>query len=137
MGPMTRNWAPVVVQKRAAKASEPRDPKTVNAALRAGVAVQVTKKYEGGTNKKGPATAIDTRKLDQDMEPVTFEKVTSEVRYAIRKARIEKKWTQAELAKNIDESPQVVQEYESGKVIRNQQILAKMEKSLVSNFEAS
>ncbi|KAL2636027.1 hypothetical protein R1flu_007506 [Riccia fluitans] len=129
-GPVTQDWAPVVIQKRSPKASEARDPKAVNAALRAGVGVQVTKKREGGTNKKGPATAIDARKLDQETEPVTFEKVASEVRHAIQKARLEKKWTQAELAKNINEPPKVVQEYESGKAIPNQQIFAKMERVL-------
>ncbi|KAG6550642.1 hypothetical protein Mapa_007739 [Marchantia paleacea] len=128
--PVTQDWAPVVVHKRPTKASDARDPKAVNAALRSGVGVSVIKKFEGGTNKKTPATAINARKLEEETEPVTFERVATEVKHAIQKARLEKKWTQVELAKLINEPPKVVQEYESGKAIPNQQILGKMEKVL-------
>ncbi len=44
--------------------------------------------------------------------------------------RLAKKLTQAQLAQQINERPQVVQEYESGKAIPNQQILAKLERVL-------
>ena len=44
--------------------------------------------------------------------------------------RLAKKLTQAQLAQQINECPQVVQEYESGKAIPNQQILAKLERVL-------
>ena len=38
--------------------------------------------------------------------------------------------TQKELATKICEKPQVVNEYESGKALPNQQVLAKMERAL-------
>ena len=44
--------------------------------------------------------------------------------------RLAKKLTQAQLAQQINERPQVVQEYESGKAMPNQQILAKLERVL-------
>ena len=44
--------------------------------------------------------------------------------------RLAEKLTQAQLAQQINERPQVVQEYESGKAIPNQQILAKLERVL-------
>ena len=44
--------------------------------------------------------------------------------------RLAKKMTQAQLAQQINERPQVIQEYESGKAIPNQQILAKLERVL-------
>lgn len=45
-------------------------------------------------------------------------------------ARTAKKMTQAQLAQQINEKPQTIQEYESGKAIPNNQILGKMERVL-------
>lgn len=45
-------------------------------------------------------------------------------------ARMAKKMTQKDLATAINEKPQVVAEYESGKAIPNPQIIAKLERSL-------
>jgi putative transcription factor len=45
-------------------------------------------------------------------------------------ARLEKKLTQAQLAQQINEKPQIIQEYESGKAIPNNQIIAKLERVL-------
>jgi len=45
-------------------------------------------------------------------------------------ARTAKKMTQKELATAINEKPQVVAEYESGKAIPNPQIISKLERKL-------
>ncbi|KAG1346732.1 putative Multiprotein-bridging factor 1a [Cocos nucifera] len=45
-------------------------------------------------------------------------------------ARVDKKLTQAQLAQLINEKPQVIQEYESGKAIPNQQVITKLERVL-------
>ena len=45
-------------------------------------------------------------------------------------ARTAKKMTQKELATAINEKPQVVAEYESGKAIPNPQIIGKLERKL-------
>jgi putative transcription factor len=45
-------------------------------------------------------------------------------------ARLDKKMTQAQLSQLINEKPQIVQEYESGKAIPNQQIIMKLERVL-------
>jgi putative transcription factor len=128
--PIAQDWTPVVIHKRQTKLSDLRDPKAVNAALRSGAEIQVTKKFDGGTNKKTPATAINARRLDQETEPIALEKVASEVKHAIQKGRLEKKLMQAQLAQLINEPPKVVQEYEAGKAIPNQQILGKLERVL-------
>ena len=47
---------------------------------------------------------------------------------------ISMKMSQAELDKFIKEQPKVVQEYENGKVVPNQVVLAKMEKVLGVKF---
>ncbi|KAF2583321.1 hypothetical protein F2Q68_00001812 [Brassica cretica] len=72
VGPMTQDWEPVVIRKRAPNSAAKRDEKTVNAARRSGA----------------------------DIESI------------------------------INEKPQVIQEYESGKAIPNQQILSKLERAL-------
>jgi putative transcription factor len=41
------------------------------------------------------------------------------VRRAIQKARLQKKMSQVDLAKQINERSQVVQEYENGKAVPN------------------
>lgn len=111
------------------KAQDLRDHKAVNQAFRSGVPVQTIKKFDAGSNKKA-APVGNARKLDEETEPAALEKVSTEVRQAIQKARLEKKMSQSELAKLINEQPKVVQEYENGKAVPNQAVLAKMEKVL-------
>ncbi|KAH9330896.1 hypothetical protein KI387_003004, partial [Taxus chinensis] len=130
VGPVTQDWAPVVLHKRPQKSSEARDPKAVNAAIRAGAQVETVKKVDGGQNKKTQQPVVNARKLDEETEPAALNKVSTDVRQAIQKARLEQKLSQADLAKRINERPQVVQEYESGKAVPNQAILAKMERAL-------
>ena len=48
----------------------------------------------------------------------------------IQQARLAKKMSQQQLATAINEKPQVVQEYENGKAIPNQQVLGKLERAL-------
>ncbi|CAI9100303.1 OLC1v1037276C1 [Oldenlandia corymbosa var. corymbosa] len=129
-GTIKQEWEPVVLQKPRAKAQDLRDQKAVNQALRSGAQVQTIKKFDAGSNKKAPPTAVNARKLEEAEEPAALDRVSTEVRQAIQKARIEKKLSQADLAKQINERPQVVQEYENGKAVPNQAVLAKMEKVL-------
>ncbi|KNA16812.1 hypothetical protein SOVF_085800 [Spinacia oleracea] len=129
-GPISQDWEPVVLHKNRPKTQDLRDPKAVNQALRSGKAVETVKKAVAGTNKKAPATVVNARKLDEETEPAALAKVAAEVRLAIQKARIAKKMSQAELAKLINERPQVVQEYENGKAVPNHMVLAKMERVL-------
>jgi putative transcription factor len=49
---------------------------------------------------------------------------------ALMKARTDKKMTQKQLATMINEKPQVVGEYESGRAIPNGQIISKLERAL-------
>ncbi|KAH7314455.1 hypothetical protein KP509_21G003600 [Ceratopteris richardii] len=130
VGPVNQDWDTVVLKKRAPKASDLRDSKAVAAALRSGATVQVVKKFDVAKNHTGAGPLKDPRKLDSETEPGSLDRVSSEVRQAIQKDRLAKGLTQIQLAKAISERPQVVQEYESGKAVPSQQILAKMEKLL-------
>ena len=58
------------------------------------------------------------------------ERVSTELKTNLMKARLEKKLTQAQLAQQINELPKVVQDYEAGKAIPNQAIISKMERAL-------
>lgn len=58
------------------------------------------------------------------------ERVSSDLKKNLMQARLDKKMTQAQLAQMINEKPQVIQEYESGKAIPNNQIIGKLERAL-------
>ena len=128
-GPISQDWEPVVINKRRGKTSELRDPKAVNQAIRAGATVETVKKHDAGSNKRG-SPALNARKLDEQTEPAALDRISTEIRFAIQKARLAKKMSQTDLAKAISERPQVVQEYESGKAVPNQIVLSKMERVL-------
>ena len=99
-----------------------KDPKAVAAALRAGAAVSTMRKDSGAGR--------NALKLELDDENLTHKTVSVDVKKAILQGRLAKKLTQAQLAQQINEKPQIVQEYESGKAIPNQQILGKLERVL-------
>ncbi|KAG6586426.1 Multiprotein-bridging factor 1c, partial [Cucurbita argyrosperma subsp. argyrosperma] len=129
-GAISQDWEPVVLHKSKPKAQDLRDPKAVNQAIRSGAPVLTVKKFDAGSNKKATAAPVNARKLEEGTEPAALDRVPTEVRHAIQKARLEKKMSQAELGKQINERTQVVQEYENGKAVPNQAVLAKMEKVL-------
>ena len=61
---------------------------------------------------------------------ILVQKVNFEVKKLIQQGRMAKKMTQADLAKAINEKATVVNDYESGRAVPSQQILAKMERIL-------
>ncbi|CDP06019.1 unnamed protein product [Coffea canephora] len=131
MAGITQDWEPVVIRKKAPTAAARKDEKAVNAARRSGAEVETIKKASAGTNKAASSsTSLNTRKLDEDTENLAHQKVPTELKKAIMQARQEKKLNQAQLAQLINEKPQVIQEYESGKAIPNQQIISKLERAL-------
>jgi putative transcription factor len=85
-----------------------------------------------GGNKAGPSTTtgISAAKLENETEDFHIEKVSSNLKQQIIQARTAKKMTQVQLAQAINEKPQVIQDYESGKAIPNPQHLSKMSRIL-------
>ncbi|KAK8939918.1 Multiprotein-bridging factor 1b [Platanthera guangdongensis] len=131
IGPITQDWEPVIIRKKAPNASAKKDEKAVNAARRSGAEIETLKKSNAGTNKAASSgTTLNTRKLDEETENLSHEKVPAELKKNIMQARMDKKLTQSQLAQLINEKPQVIQEYESGKAIPNQQIVGKLERVL-------
>ncbi|XP_010925628.1 multiprotein-bridging factor 1b [Elaeis guineensis] len=131
VGPITQDWEPVVIRKKAPNAATKKDEKAVNAARRSGAEIETLRKSTAGINRAASSsTSLNTRKLDEETETLSHERVPSELKKNIMKARMDKKLTQAQLAQLINEKPQVIQEYESGKAIPNQQIIIKLERVL-------
>ena len=129
-GAITQDWDPIVLHRAKPKAQDLRNPKAINQALRSGAVGLTVKKFYAGSNRKAGGPAVNVRKLEERTEPAALDRVAGEVRHAIQKARLEKKMSQAELAKQINERTQVVQEYENGKAVPNQAVLAKIERVL-------
>ena len=96
--------------------------------MKQGLNVTAVRKDVSNVNKAG--SGRNASKLENETEELTHKTVKTEVKKAIMQGRLAKKLTQAQLAQQINERPQVVQEYESGKAIPNQQILAKLERVL-------
>ena len=95
----------------------------------AGSGVETSKKMNAGANAKGP----DGRKLfklENETDVFAHDTVSSSLKKQIQSARLAKKMTQAQLAQAINEKPQIINEYESGKAIPNPQILSKMSRVL-------
>ncbi|TFY60131.1 hypothetical protein EVJ58_g5350 [Rhodofomes roseus] len=69
-------------------------------------------------------------KLDRENEVAPPPKVAPTVGKAIQTARMEKQFSQKDLAQKVNEKPSVIQDYESSKAIPNPQILGKLERVL-------
>jgi len=114
--PSGQDWAPVNVGKISGAGAK--GPKVSE------------KRYGAGTNTSAHgSTVMSARKLEET-EELKHQKVDKSLSKAIMQARMAKKMTQKELATAINEKPQVIGEYESGKAIPNGAIIVKMERKL-------
>ncbi len=83
-----------------------------------------------GTNASAHSSVgISAHKLEES-EDFKHDKVDLSLSKSIMQARTAKKMTQKDLATAINEKPQVIAEYESGKAIPNPQIISKIERAL-------
>jgi len=125
------DWDTVTyVHKSKPKPGAARSKANVNAALRNGGAdLDTRQKYNAGTNKK-QVTSKNTMKLDQETEELHHNTVSLSVGRLIQQGRQQKQMTQKELGTKINEKSQVINEYESGKAIPNNQIMGKIERAI-------
>lgn len=127
---MADDWNTVtVIGNRGAARGASKSASAINAARRRGETVDTQQKFGAGTNKH-TVTTMNTAKLDRETEELKHDKVPLELGKLIQKGRNDKGWTQKDFATKICEKPQVVNEYENGKAVPNQQIIAKMERAL-------
>lgn len=101
----------------------------LNAARRSGAVLGTEKKY-GSTNTKANPEGQRLTKLDNADDVVQVKKLDASVGKVISQARQEKKLTQKDLATKINEKPQVINDYEAGRAVPNQQLLGKLERAL-------
>ncbi|CAI5736662.1 unnamed protein product [Hyaloperonospora brassicae] len=102
----------------------------LNSARRTGDVVTETK-YGAGTNKGAHSGAtVNARKLEEDTEHFKHDVVDRSLSQALMKARMAKKMNQKQLGTLINEKPQVIADYESGRAIPNGQIISKLNRAL-------
>ncbi|KAL5269172.1 hypothetical protein ACHWQZ_G002857 [Mnemiopsis leidyi] len=118
---------PTVLSKRTT-AKDRRSTSAVNKASRQGN-VDVDKKYGAGGNQQKTCQK-NTANLDRETEELKHEAVSKDFSRHLREARTAKGWTQKDMAQKINEKPQIIQEYETGKALPNNQIQSKMERVL-------
>lgn len=130
------DWDSVTVigQKARVGGSGPREKVArtqaeLNAARRTGSVLGTEKKY-GTTNVKSNPEGQRLTKLDNTDDIVSVKKIDVSVGKAIQQARQEKKFTQKDLATKVNEKPQVINDYEAGRAVPNQQLLGKLERAL-------
>jgi putative transcription factor len=117
------------LRKNKSKSSTLKTQSQISSAQRRGVEIDTNKKYAAGQNKQHSANK-NTATLDRETEELHHVTVSLDVSKIIQQARQAKGFTQKELATKINEKPQVVNDYESGKAIPNQQVMSKLERTL-------
>ncbi|KAG9281898.1 endothelial differentiation-related factor 1 homolog [Astyanax mexicanus] len=124
------DWDTVtVLRKKGPSSAQAKSKQAVAAAQRRGEDVETTKKWAAGQNKQHLVTK-NTAKLDRETEELQHQRVPLEVGKVIQRGRQDKGMTQKDLATKINEKPQIIGDYESGKAIPNNQILGKIERAL-------
>ena len=84
-------------------------------------------KRPGGTVT---SSGISAARLEDETDELKHQTVSKDLRMAIQQARNAKGLTQKQLAQQLQMQPQIINEYESGKAIPNNQFIAKMERAL-------
>lgn len=113
-----QDWNVVVFRKH--NKANSTDTRAVNAARQDGTAVETKLKQKQAT------TLVSVKKLEDNKEDFHHKIVSKEIATEIMKKRLEKKLTQSDLGKQINEHTAVIQEIESGKAIYNSQVLNKI-----------
>ncbi|KAK3697590.1 hypothetical protein RRG08_033320 [Elysia crispata] len=123
------DWEEVTIIGHRARANQQRSKQAVNSALRSGSDIETSKKFAAASNKQMSASK-NVAKLDRETEELHHEHVSLDVSKLIQQGRQAKGLTQKELATKINEKQQVINDYEAGKAIPNNQIMSKLERAL-------
>eukprot|EP00007_Cunea_sp_BSH-02190019_P007026 CAMPEP_0174237066 /NCGR_PEP_ID=MMETSP0417-20130205/6742_1 /TAXON_ID=242541 /ORGANISM="Mayorella sp, Strain BSH-02190019" /LENGTH=139 /DNA_ID=CAMNT_0015315785 /DNA_START=54 /DNA_END=469 /DNA_ORIENTATION=+ len=119
-----QDWKPVIIgKKKGASRGGGRPPAAAGVGVPGAVAVS---KGAGNRQRAGPD---NYRALDSD-EAGPVKTVELSLSRKIQQARQDKKMTQKELATMVNEQQRVIQDYESGRAVPNNQVLGKLERAL-------
>ncbi|CAJ1957106.1 unnamed protein product [Cylindrotheca closterium] len=127
--PITQDWGAVNVGKSSTY-KKPTTSHGIDAAKKNGMLATERKYGAGGNASAHTGTIMSARKLEEATDVGKIAKVDKSLSKAIMQARMAKKMTQKDLATAINEKPQVVGQYESGKAIPNPQVISKLERKL-------
>jgi ribosome-binding protein aMBF1 (putative translation factor) len=114
-----QDWTPVVFHKHRAPAN-PRDKDAVKAAFRSGAGVETVARDAGREMRER------ARKLDD--ETAKLPRLSVAMRRILVEARAKKNMTREELAQRINVKPKVIADLESGAVMQDPSILAKVKR---------
>ncbi|XP_067264172.1 endothelial differentiation-related factor 1 homolog isoform X1 [Chanodichthys erythropterus] len=123
------DWDTVTVLRKKGSAAQSKSKQAIISAQRKGEEVETSKKWAAGQNKQHVVTK-NTAKLDRETEELSHQRVPLEVGKVIQQGRQNKGLTQKDLATKINEKPQIIAEYESGKAIPNNQVMGKIERAI-------
>jgi len=118
-----QDWNTVTFDKKPMPA---RAAVAVKDAQRAGQPVLTERRHNQMVTDKG----MNARKLDEESENLKHNKVSADLRLAIMRARTAKGLTQKQLAALLNIQPVVINEYESGKAIPNNAVIARIERAV-------
>jgi len=107
-------------------------PSTSNrpSSAKPGTGASSAQRAYGSANSMHAGTGLSARKLEDETEELKHQTVSTDLKQALIKARNAKGLTQKQLAQQLNMQPQVINEYESGKAIPNNAIIAKFERAL-------
>ncbi|KAJ8347007.1 hypothetical protein SKAU_G00284080 [Synaphobranchus kaupii] len=124
------DWDTVtVLRKKGPTAAQAKSKQAITAAQRRGEDLETTKKWSAGQNKQHLVTK-NTAKLDSETEELHHDRVPLEVGRVIQLGRQDKGLTQKDLATKINEKPQIIADYESGRAIPSNQVMGKIERTI-------
>ncbi|KAF9343067.1 multiprotein-bridging factor 1 [Mortierella sp. AD094] len=118
----------IILRKQAELAKVSCSEADLNAARRAGAPISTERKVVSDAPAGEDFRRID--KAAESPEIIAPKAVTVDVGKVMAKARIEKKITQKELSAVVHEKPSVINDYEAGRAVPNQQVLGKIERAL-------
>ncbi|KAF9313498.1 multiprotein-bridging factor 1 [Podila horticola] len=118
----------IILRKQAEIAKVSRSEADLNAARRAGAPISTERKV--ASNAPAGEDFRRIAKVAESPEIIVPKTVTADVGKIMAKARIEKKITQKELSAVVHEKPSVINDYEAGRAVPNQQVLGKIERAL-------
>ncbi|KAF9388292.1 multiprotein-bridging factor 1 [Podila verticillata] len=118
----------IILRKQAELAKVSRSEADLNAARRAGAPISTERKVV--SNAPAGEDFRRIAKVAESPEIIAPKTVTADVGKIMAKARIDKKITQKELSAVVHEKPSVINDYEAGRAVPNQQVLGKIERAL-------
>ena len=121
-----QQWEPIILSSRrsATSVASTGSATAIRSAMNKGQVIESVQR------NRGHEAAQRNRSLENDTETLGHATVTHDLKVALQRASQAKKMTKKELAAAIQEKAHVVNEYESGKAIPNNQLIAKMERAL-------